>query len=529
MEFCNYFPEFYVTIDDASGCSSKSNIGVTNLLDTITPVTPIITDVSVDVNGWSVISWEPCLGSDFYAIYKQDEFGVWVTIDSVFGVNNTTYTDSNSNAVNQYELFEVRALDSCGNASQTSIEHNSMNLEADLEACDHTITMDWNDYINWSGGTDHYEVVINESTCGIDPRTMIRLEGDVSDLVLENIIDSCTYNIYILAYNSDSTYVAMSDLITFYADLPKLPDFNYITTTIVDHDDGAVDISCYIDNTAIIDKYEIDRSERETNNFLNITSIPFPNSGDMIYYHDTDVSTKDHFYQYHIFPVDTCGRRVSTPIAPLLAIDTSVSQTILCEVEINTDYGNILFEEQYTNTIWFNNYIDWLGGVSQYNIYRSVNRDPYILIPLHTFYPGDSLIYVDLVTKFVDGNGRFCYYIEAVEGNGNDFGFTERSLSNIACVSQTPNLFVPNIFTPNDDEHNELFRPVTAFVSEEGYSFTIYSRGGEEVFTTNNPTKGWDGKYKGKDAQIGNYVYHVEYINGVGEFTEKTSVFRLLR
>ena len=94
---------------------------------------------------------------------------------------------------------------------------------------------------------------------------------------------------------------------------------------------------------------------------------------------------------------------------------------------------------------------------------------------------------------------------------------------------ETPKLFVPNIFTPNDDEHNELFRPVTAFVSEEGYSFTIYSRGGEKVFTTNNPTKGWDGKYKGKDAQIGNYVYHVEYINGVGEFTEKTSVFRLLR
>ena len=75
----------------------------------------------------------------------------------------------------------------------------------------------------------------------------------------------------------------------------KKPDFNYITTTNVDHEDGAVDISCYIDNTEIISRYEIDRSERETNNFLNITSIPFPNSGDMIYYHDIGVETKDHF------------------------------------------------------------------------------------------------------------------------------------------------------------------------------------------------------------------------------------------
>ena len=40
LEFCDYFPEFYVEIDDASGCTSKSNVGVTNLLDTITPVTP---------------------------------------------------------------------------------------------------------------------------------------------------------------------------------------------------------------------------------------------------------------------------------------------------------------------------------------------------------------------------------------------------------------------------------------------------------------------------------------------------------
>ena len=102
-------------------------------------------------------------------------------------------------------------------------------------------------------------------------------------------------------------------------------------------------------------------------------------------------------------------------------------------------------------------------------------------------------------------------------------------MSNISCVSQTPKLFVPNTFTPNDDEHNELFRPVTAFVSEEGYQFTIYSRTGEQIFTTNDPSKGWDGKYNGTEAQIGNYVYHVEYINGIGELTEKTDVVSLVR
>ena len=99
----------------------------------------------------------------------------------------------------------------------------------------------------------------------------------------------------------------------------------------------------------------------------------------------------------------------------------------------------------------------------------------------------------------------------------------------MSCISQTPKLFVPNTFTPNEDEHNELFKPVTAFVSEEGYSFSIFSRGGEEIFHTNNPTKGWDGKFNGNDVQNGNYVYHVQYINGVGVLTEKTEMVTLVR
>ena len=526
-EFCDYYPEFYVEVADVSGCTSKSSIGIVNLLDTITPVRPVITDVSVDNSGKSVISWTASPGADFYAIYKQDEFGVWVTIDSVFGVNNTIYTDLNSDATNVAELFTIRALDSCGNSSSTSLEHNSINLEATLHACSHTIEMDWNDYINWDGGTHHYDIIVNETT-GLDPRNNIRLEGNVTDFILQNIVDACIYEIHILAYNSDSTYAAMSDQIIFSADLPKIPDFNYITKSTVDHVDGGIDISCYIDNTAIISRYEIERSEKGSGVFTNITSLPFPNNGSVIYYHDTDVETQDYSYQYYIFPIDTCGQKIISPSIPNLS-DTSISQTILLETEINTDDASILYPEEYTNTIFFNDYIHWLGGVSHYNLYRSVNREPFILIPLHTFYPGDSLIFIDVVTEFIDGNGRFCYYIEAVEGNGNYYNISERSLSNVSCISQTPKLFVPNTFTPNDDEHNEIFKPITSFVSDEGYSFSIYNRSGEEIFHTNLPSKGWDGKYNGKDAQNGDYVYHIQYINGIGEVTQKTDVVTLVR
>ena len=114
----------------------------------------------------------------------------------------------------------------------------------------------------------------------------------------------------------------------------------------------------------------------------------------------------------------------------------------------------------------------------------------------------EELKYIDIVTEFGDGNGRFCYYIEAVEGISNPYGpVLEGSLSNIACVSQTPVIYVPNTFTPNADEHNEVFKPVTHFVSEVGCLFSIYNREGEKIYETDDPQKGWDGSFMGKQVQ----------------------------
>ena len=72
LEDCDYNPEFFVKIDDNSGCYSKSNIGTVNLLDTISPTTPEITDVSVNLDGKNTVTWTPSVGADFYDIYKID-------------------------------------------------------------------------------------------------------------------------------------------------------------------------------------------------------------------------------------------------------------------------------------------------------------------------------------------------------------------------------------------------------------------------------------------------------------------------
>ena len=518
---CNSYQGFYVALDDASGCVSNSSIDGANLQDTISPNTPVI-DVVTVTGGKSEINWTSSSADvDAYVIYILDEFGAWITIDTVDGFATTTYTYLNSDATTNFESFRVRALDSCDNASSTSLIHNSIHLSSELDVCAYSIYFDWNDYTNMVGNLSHYKVMITEYTAfgGGTINTEERFTIGSNNYILPNIASGSVYDVLVVAYNSDSTIASYSNVVSINADLFPKPQFNYITRATVNHESGAIELNCHVDNAAVIDYYKVFRSKRDEDNFVDITHIPF-NGQPNIQYTDAGASTSEHYYNYQIYPVDTCGVTLAVG-SRQFAADTSFAQSILIESVGNKDI---------TNDIVFNDYDGWLGDDVVYNLYRSVNRGDFSAIPLATFSGGsENYFYNDNVVEYTDGNGRFCYYVEALEGNTNPYGFVERSLSNISCISQVPVLIVPNTFTPNDDEHNEIFHPITSFVSEIGYSFAIYDKWGHEIFRTNDPSKGWDGNYLGNPAQNGNYVYHVQYINGVGMLTEKTDIVSLIR
>jgi gliding motility-associated-like protein len=532
---CNYIPEFYVEISDLSGCISKSSTAEVNLLDTVSPVTPIIKDVSVNNLGRSVISWEPSMGSDLYIIYFKDPNGAWITLDTVSSIFNS-YTYQNSLAENDFENFSVKAIDTCGNARARSLTHNSIFLSNSSNTCDYSIALNWNNYINWIGGTHHYKVIITETEANGNVITSSVRVQSVSEFIIENISSLASYNIVVEAYNNDSTFKAISNILNLNISLANKPLYNYIEYASVNHTDGSIDLSCIVDITAVLDRYDVFRTIGQENNFSKIGEISFSGSSP-INFNDKQVLTNENFYLYEIYPVDTCNQTLSPPPynAPEYMYDTSFAQTIFLQSEINKDYSESpSIDGEYTNTIIFNEYDKWLGDVSEYRLYRSVNREEFNLIPLYVWdrfnYPQEPLEFIDVVTNFGDGNGRFCYYIEAVEGIETPYGSAlEGSLSNISCISQTPVIYVPNTFTPNGDDHNEVFRPITYFVSEKGYSFSIYNRAGESIFKTDNPQKGWDGYYKGKEAQNGDYVYHIQFINSLGKLAEKTEIIHLVR
>ena len=85
------------------------------------------------------------------------------------------------------------------------------------------------------------------------------------------------------------------------------------------------------------------------------------------------------------------------------------------------------------------------------------------------------------------------------------------------------NLFIPNAFTPSDDNGlNDVFMPVTNG-HVNNLDFRIYNRWGVLIYQTNSLNQGWDGRVLGRIVECDVYVYKVayDYISASGGFERK--------
>ena len=67
-------------------------------------------------------------------------------------------------------------------------------------------------------------------------------------------------------------------------------------------------------------------------------------------------------------------------------------------------------------------------------------------------------------------------------------------------------LYVPNAFTPNGDQLNDVFRAM-AYGKVVSFRFEIYDRFGQLIFNTTDPRAGWDGSVNGKTKASGVFAW----------------------
>lgn len=73
-------------------------------------------------------------------------------------------------------------------------------------------------------------------------------------------------------------------------------------------------------------------------------------------------------------------------------------------------------------------------------------------------------------------------------------------------------VFVPNTFTPDGDEYNNVFMPIiSAGIDFKSYELYIYNRWGQLVFESRDLGIGWDGNYNGQLVQEGIYTWVIYY------------------
>lgn len=95
-------------------------------------------------------------------------------------------------------------------------------------------------------------------------------------------------------------------------------------------------------------------------------------------------------------------------------------------------------------------------------------------------------------------------------------------------VQDNAKLGVPNAFTPNNDNVNDILY-VEGRSNIQTMEFAIYNRWGKLLFYTNNPNEGWDGFYQGELQENEVYVYNLTATLLSGEVITRSGNIALLR
>jgi gliding motility-associated-like protein len=89
--------------------------------------------------------------------------------------------------------------------------------------------------------------------------------------------------------------------------------------------------------------------------------------------------------------------------------------------------------------------------------------------------------------------------------------------------------FIPTVFSPNQDNLNEVFQPILSNLNLDKYLLIVFDRWGKETFTSSNYEEAWDGTFRGEDVISGAYIYKLNYQTIDGSSHSKTGTITLIR
>jgi gliding motility-associated-like protein len=157
-------------------------------------------------------------------------------------------------------------------------------------------------------------------------------------------------------------------------------------------------------------------------------------------------------------------------------------------------------------------------------LFATNSAGPYVPVANFLYEEFDANGEIRFERTFESGGNTFagCYLVTATDTLGN-----VSELGEPWCIDFCPKLELPNMFSPNGDGVNDVFRPVV-FQDIQLREFIVFDRWGRKMYTnTSDLGRLWEGQLSlgGQQAEEGVYYYYIRYeelgINGNLPFEQK--------
>lgn len=503
---CSAAINYRVDLQDSLGCISSSNIDSVLFINNVPPPNMSLDSASVDLTTQLIqLGWTPSVDTDVNRyIILQEINGVLTPIDTVYGYNSSSYFNSNSNPGAGSEIYGIAALDSCDNMGNASLLHHSIYLTHEVNGCLGKVDLTWTAYFGFTN-VNSYAIYVKQDN---QPYSLAgTVAGSVHQFTYTNMNNSSTYCFYVRAISDLPGISASSNEVCFIANVIDLADFTYMNYATVENDFTA-SLKCFIDTSADISSYIVTRRKIPFGNNDTLGVFLIDTYDEFIRFYDNSAKTQETAYEYKIFIIDACGN---------LTGESNVGTTIFLQGEALPGF---------TNKLSWNFYKAWDGKVASYNLYTcsDLNKENANLIA--SFDSTGKYIEHD-VSEISPPDGTICYFVEAVEGTGNQYGFLEKSYSNVICLEQEPVLYIPNAFVFGGLSQN--FGPKGIYENmAASYNFSIWNRWGEKIFETKTPGQNWDATYKGSKVPLGVYVYMLDFTSIKGKSINRVGIVTVI-
>ena len=471
------------------------------------PLPPVLTSVSVrPETSQTEFTWLPSESTDIaaYIVYSFSD-GDGQAIDTIWNpaatsdmiTNTAPKYSSVSYVVAAHRLSVVAGMPGC--TSKLSNVLTTIFCQVSMDTCYRKLIVKWNSYPSVPRAVISYSIMMSVNG-GAYSEQVITDTGALT-YTYDNFITDDEYCFYVKA-NLEGGYNSASNKVCVQTEMPRPPDWinaDFATVT----QDNKIALSFTVDPASGITRFLLEKKAGTSEPF---EQVAFINSADgAVAYTDGNADAGIVNF-YRLSAINSCNNPVTI---------SNLASNIMLDLKLD---GNLL------KLLW-NPYRDWLGTIGEYRIFINTGDSYYEKTSIPSSDTTWSAAYKDIMYDIT--GKQVCFYVVADE-TSNPHSVNGQSTSQEVCLEPREVITVPNIFTPNNDLKNDLFRPVLSFTAVS-YHLVISDQHGTVLFETRDQSETWDGKTVGKPQPDGICLWFLKVTTPSGRNLTKSGTVTLLR